>query len=358
MTTHETLQSILVTTPKSGTYDILVELALRKLQMKILVTGGAGYIGSHTLIELLEDGHHVVVLDNLINSNEESLQRVRKITGQEIDFYKVDLCDKSNVTKVFDEHHFDAVIHFAGLKAVGESVAKPLEYYRNNLDSTLTLCEVMRDYNVRKLIFSSSATVYGTPEELPLKETSRTGIGITNPYGQTKFMIEQILRDLATADPSWQITILRYFNPIGAHESGLIGEDPDGPPNNLLPFVSQVTVGKRDKVQVFGSDYDTPDGTGVRDYIHVVDLARGHVAALNHLREGISTYNLGTGKGVSVLDVIKAFENAAGTEIAYEIVERRPGDIASCYANAALAKKELGWSAKKTLDEACTDAWR
>jgi len=326
--------------------------------MNVLVIGGAGYIGSHTLIELLHDGHEVVVVDDLSNSSEESLRRVEKITGQTVPFHRQDVCDQAALGELFVKYQFDAVIHFAGLKAVGESVAKPLEYYRNNIDSTLALCAVMQAHGVKKLIFSSSATVYGTPEELPLKETSRVGVGITNPYGQTKFMIEQILRDLAVADPSWQITLLRYFNPIGAHESGLIGEDPNGLPNNLLPFVSQVAVGKLDHVNVFGDDYDTPDGTGVRDYIHVVDLARGHVAALDHLEDGVATYNLGTGQGVSVLEVIKAFEQAAGKTIPYEVVERRPGDIASCYADASLAGRELGWRTQKTLDDACADAWR
>lgn len=326
--------------------------------MHILVTGGAGYIASHTVIELLGEGHSVVVVDNLSNSSEESLRRVEKITDKSVPFIKLDVRNTSALDTVFVDNNFDAVIHFAGLKAVGESVTKPLEYYRNNLDSTLSLCEVMHSHDVRKLIFSSSATVYGTPEELPLKETSRTGVGITNPYGQTKFMVEQILRDLAVADPGWQITLLRYFNPIGAHESGLIGEDPNGLPNNLLPYVSQVAVGKLDKVRVFGNDYDTPDGTGVRDYIHVVDLARGHVAALDHLRRGANAYNLGTGSGVSVLEIIKAFESAAGKTIPYEVTGRRPGDVAACYAECSLANKELGWKAEKSLADACADSWR
>jgi len=324
----------------------------------ILVTGGAGYIGSHTTLELLEKGYHVTVVDNLSNSSQESLRRVEKITGKSVDFHQLDLCDKTSLEKIFAKQSFDAVIHFAGLKAVGESVAEPLKYYQNNLDSTLTLCEVMQAHNVKQLIFSSSATVYGTVETLPLQETSRVGVGITNPYGRTKFMIEEILRDLSTADPSWQITILRYFNPIGAHESGLIGEDPDGIPNNLLPYISQVAVGKLDKVRVFGNDYDTPDGTGIRDYIHVVDLAQGHVAALEHAKPGVATYNLGTGKGVSVFELLHAFERAANKTIPYEVVARRPGDIASCYADASLAKKELGWQAQKTLEQACEDAWR
>lgn len=324
----------------------------------ILVTGGAGYIGSHTTLELLEKGYQVTVVDNLSNSSQESLRRVEQITGKSVDFRQLDLCDKTSLEKIFAQQSFDAVIHFAGLKAVGESVAEPLKYYQNNLDSTLTLCEVMKAHSVKQLIFSSSATVYGTPEELPLQETSRVGVGITNPYGRTKFMIEEILRDVSAADPSWQITILRYFNPIGAHESGLIGEDPNGIPNNLLPYVSQVAVGKLDKVRVFGNDYGTPDGTGIRDYIHVVDLAQGHVAALEHAKSGVTTYNLGTGRGVSVFELLHAFERAANKTIPYEVVARRPGDIASCYADASLAKKELGWHAQKTLEQACEDAWR
>jgi len=326
--------------------------------MKILVTGGAGYIGSHTVVELLASGHDVVVVDNLSNSSAESLKRVEEISGRKVRFYEADCCDHAALEKVFATNKFDAVMHFAGLKAVGESVTKPLEYYRNNIDSTLTLCGLMQKHDVKKLIFSSSATVYGTPEELPLKETSRTGVGITNPYGQTKFMIEQILRDVATAESDWEISLLRYFNPIGAHESGRIGEDPSGLPNNLLPFVAQVAVGKLEKVRVFGDDWDTPDGTGVRDYIHVVDLARGHVAALDHLQTGVATYNLGTGQGVSVLEIIKAFGKAAGKDIPYEIVARRAGDIAACYADCSKANQELGWHTEKSLDQACADTWR
>lgn len=276
--------------------------------MNILVTGGAGYIGSHTVIELLAGGHTVVVVDNLCNSSREALKRVEKITDSKIPFYKVDVCDAVALSAVFEQHTFDAVIHFAGLKAVGESVSHPLEYYRNNLTSSIVLAEVMAQFGVIKLVFSSSATVYGTPSELPLKETSTTGVGITNPYGQTKYMIEQIYRDLAAANSDWQISLLRYFNPIGAHESGLIGEDPNGIPNNLLPYVSQVAVGKLDHVNVFGNNYETTDGTGVRDYIHVVDLARGHVAALEHMSAGATAYNLGTGSGVSVLELIGAFK--------------------------------------------------
>ena len=326
--------------------------------MKLLITGGAGYIGTHTIIELLQQGHDISVVDNLSNSSEESLKRVEKITGKKVALHIQDLCDKPTLDTLFSHNDFEAVIHFAGLKAVGESVSMPLAYYRNNLDSTLTLCEVMAKYDIKKLIFSSSATVYGMPEELPLRETSRVGAGITNPYGQTKFMIEQILRDLVTSDPMWQISLLRYFNPIGAHKSGLIGEDPNGKPNNLLPYVSQVAVGKLEKVYVFGDDYDTPDGTGVRDYIHVVDLACGHVAALNHLKAGVCVYNLGTGVGISVLEVISAFEKAADKKIPYEIVTRRDGDVASCYADATLAATELNWKTEKTLAEACSDSWR
>jgi UDP-glucose 4-epimerase len=328
--------------------------------MDVLVTGGAGYIGSHTVIELLDKGHDVMVVDNLSNSSEESLRRVGQIAGQEVPFVNLDLCDKPAVEALFDTHRFDAVIHFAGLKAVGESVSKPLWYYRNNIDSTLTLCESMQDHGVKKLIFSSSATVYGSPEELPLKESNRTGAGITNPYGQTKFMIEQILRDVAAADSEWQISLLRYFNPIGAHESGLIGEDPNGIPNNLLPYVSQVAVGKHEKIRVFGDDYDTPDGTGVRDYIHVVDLAKGHVAALEHLPAPgtVEDYNLGTGRGTSVLELIDAFRRASGKALQHEVVTRRLGDIASCYADVSKAAEHLLWRAEKTIDDACRDAWR
>lgn len=328
--------------------------------MKLLVAGGAGYIGTHTVVELLADGHEVVVVDNLSNSSAEVLRRVEQITGRRVPFYQIDLADKEALCNVFREHSFDAAIHFAGLKAVGESVEQPLRYYRNNLDSTLTLCEVMEEFGVKQLIFSSSATVYAEPEELPLKETNRAGVGITNPYGRTKWMVEEILRDLAVASPAWQITILRYFNPVGAHESGLIGEDPNGKPNNLLPFVSQVAVGKLDKVMVFGNDYDTPDGTGVRDYIHVVDLARGHVAALNHPPKPgeVALYNLGTGRGISVMEMIRAMEKASGKTIPYEVVARRPGDVAASYADQSKANRELNWRAEKTVEDACVDAWR
>lgn len=328
--------------------------------MKILVTGGAGYIGSHTVIELIKHKHNVVIVDNFSNSSPEAIKRLQEITGQKILFYEGDVRDKLFLQHMFDEHPIDAAIHFAGLKAVGESVEKPLAYYRNNIDSTLSLCEVMQEKSIKKLIFSSSATVYGKPEELPLRETSRTGQGITNPYGQTKYMIEQILRDVVIADPSWEITSLRYFNPIGAHESGKIGEDPSGIPNNLTPYISQVAVGRREKLRIFGDDYDTPDGTGVRDYIHVVDLAKGHVAALEHMRPSklLQTYNLGTGKGVSVLELLHTFEAASGRSIPYDVVERRPGDIAICYADVSKAEKELRWQATKTLAEACADSWK
>jgi UDP-glucose 4-epimerase len=326
--------------------------------MKILVTGGAGYIGSHTIVELVKDNHEVVIVDNLSNSSRVALDRLKTITGKEFPFYEIDCCDKAALGKVFDEHEIDAVIHFAGLKAVGESVAMPLEYYRNNLDSTLSLCEVMRERGIKKLVFSSSATVYGVPQELPLHEDSPKG-AVTNPYGQTKAMIEQILQDLAVSDDSWQITLLRYFNPIGAHESGLIGEDPNGLPNNLLPFITQVAVGKLETVRVFGDDYDTPDGTGVRDYIHVTDLARGHVAALDHIdqNKGIAIYNLGTGSGTSVLEMIHAVEEVSGKKIPYEVVERRPGDVGSCYADVSKANEELGWKAERSIVDGCRDSW-
>lgn len=328
--------------------------------MKILVTGGAGYIGSHTAIELISGGHEVVVVDNLVNSSKVSLERLEQITGRDIPFYEIDCADKQALARVFDEHAFDAVIHFAGLKAVGESVQQPLRYYRNNIDSTFSLCEIMQEKGIRKLIFSSSATVYGTPQELPLHEDSPAG-AITNPYGQTKAMIEQILRDLAIADASWDITLLRYFNPIGAHPSGLIGEDPNGTPNNLLPYIAMVAVGKLPNLKVFGNDYDTPDGTGVRDYIHVTDLAKGHVAALEHAphhEHKVNIYNLGTGHGTSVLELLHAFEQASGKKIAYEVIERRPGDVGSCYASAEKAGHELQWYAEKTIQDGCADSWR
>ncbi len=327
--------------------------------MAILVTGGAGYIGSHTCIELINAGYEVVVLDNLCNSSEKSLERVEQITGKKIPFYKVDILDKEGMDAVFEKESIDSVIHFAGLKAVGESVSKPLEYYHNNITGTLLLCDVMRKHNVKNIIFSSSATVYGDPAVIPITEDCPKG-KITNPYGQTKSMLEQILTDLHVADPEWNVVLLRYFNPIGAHESGLIGEDPKGIPNNLLPYIAQVAVGKLECLGVFGDDYDTVDGTGVRDYIHVVDLARGHVKALKKLedRSGVNVYNLGTGKGYSVLQVVKAFEKACGRPIPYVIKPRRPGDIAACYADASKAKAELGWEAEYDIERMCADAWR
>lgn len=327
--------------------------------MRILVTGGAGYIGSHTCVELLNLGHEVVVVDNLSNSSEESLNRVEQITGKKPIFYQVDLLDQAGLEGVFEKERVDAVIHFAGLKAVGESVAKPLEYYHNNITGTLILCDVMRNHGVKKIIFSSSATVYGDPAFIPITEECPKG-KITNPYGQTKSMLEQILTDLHTADPEWSVILLRYFNPGGAHKSGLIGEDPAGIPNNLTPYITQVAVGKLKEVSVFGGDYDTLDGTGVRDYIHVVDLALGHVKALEKLQEDsqVRTYNLGTGHGYSVLQMIHAFEKACGKPIPYSIKARRAGDIASCYADPALAKAELGWEAERGLEEMCEDGWR
>lgn len=328
--------------------------------MKILVTGGAGYIGSHTCVELLEAGYDVVVVDNLYNASEKSLERVKGITGKEVTFYQADIRDKEALDQIFDkETDVEAVIHFAGLKAVGESVAKPVEYYENNIAGTLNLCDVMRNHGVKNIIFSSSATVYGDPAFVPITEECPKGI-CTNPYGWTKWMLEQILMDIQKADPEWNVILLRYFNPIGAHKSGKIGEDPKGIPNNLLPYVAQVAIGKLECLGVFGNDYDTPDGTGVRDYIHVVDLAVGHVKAVKKLadKEGVSIYNLGTGHGYSVLEVVKAFEKACGHSINYEIKPRRPGDIASCYCDPAKAKAELGWEAAYGIEEMCEDSWR
>ena len=326
--------------------------------MKILVTGGAGYIGSHTCVELLEAGYDVVVVDNLYNASEKSIERVKEITGKDLTFYQADILDEEALDKIFDKEKVDGVIHFAGLKAVGESVAKPLEYYKNNITGTLILCEVMRKHNVKNIIFSSSATVYGDPAFIPITEECPKGTP-TNPYGWTKSMIEQILTDFHTADKDWNVILLRYFNPIGAHKSGKIGEDPKGIPNNLLPYVAQVAIGKLERLGVFGDDYETPDGTGVRDYIHVVDLARGHVKAIDKIKEnpGVKIYNLGTGKGYSVLDIVKAFGKACGHEIPYVIKERRPGDIATCYSDASLAKKELGWEAEYGIEEMCADSW-
>ena len=328
--------------------------------MAILVTGGTGYIGSHTCVELLNAGYDVVVIDNLCNSCKESLNRVQEITGKTLKFYEVDILDREGLVRVFESESIDSVIHFAGLKAVGESVAKPLEYYHNNITGTLVLCDVMRQFNVKKIVFSSSATIYGTPAFVPITEECPKGI-CTNPYGWTKSMLEQILTDLHTADSEWKVILLRYFNPIGAHESGRIGEDPKGIPNNLMPYITQVAVGKRESLGVFGNDYDTHDGTGVRDYIHVVDLADGHVKAIQKMEkdfEGVRVYNLGTGIGYSVLDVVNAFGKAFGRPIPYEIKERRPGDIATCYADSSLAEKELGWKALRDLDKMCEDSWR
>ena len=327
--------------------------------MSILVAGGAGYIGSHTCVELLEAGYEVVVVDNLYNSSPESLKRVEKITGKNVTFYEADILDKEALNKIFDAHEIEAVIHFAGYKAVGESVQKPIEYYHNNMTGTLVLCDVMRAHGVKNIVFSSSATVYGDPAQIPITENCPKGQP-TNPYGWTKSMLEQVLTDIHTSDPEWNVILLRYFNPIGAHKSGMIGEDPKGIPNNLLPYVAQVAVGKRECLGVFGNDYDTPDGTGVRDYIHVVDLAAGHVKAIDKLREkpGVEVYNLGTGNGYSVLQVVAAFEKACGHKIPYEIKPRREGDIATCYCDPKKAKAELGWEAKYGIDEMCEDSWR
>lgn len=326
--------------------------------MHILLTGGAGYIGSHTIIELDKAGHSVVVVDNLVNSNPESLRRVAKIIGKEIPFYKVDVRDKEALSKVFDENKFDAVIHFSGLKAVGESVSKPLEYYHNNMTGTFILLDVMRQHQCKNIIFSSSATVYGDPAIIPITEECPKG-HCTNPYGQTKSMLEEVLMDVQKADPEWNVVLLRYFNPIGAHQSGMIGENPNGIPNNLMPYITQTAVGIRKELGIFGNDYDTPDGTGVRDYIHVCDLASGHVAALKAIEKnsGLAIYNLGTGHGYSVLDVVKAFEKVNGVKVPYSIKPRRPGDIATCYCNPAKAEAELGWKAQYGIEEMCRDSW-
>lgn len=326
--------------------------------MAILVTGGAGYIGSHTCVELLNAGYEVVVLDNLYNSCEEALERVEQITGKKVKFYEADLLDQVAVQEVFDNEKIESVIHFAGLKAVGESVHKPLEYYHNNITGTLILCDEMRKHNVKNIVFSSSATVYGDPAFIPITEECPKG-DITNPYGRTKGMLEQILTDLHTADPEWNVMLLRYFNPIGAHESGKIGEDPKGIPNNLVPYIAQVAVGKLECLGVFGDDYDTPDGTGVRDYIHVTDLISGHIAALKKLetKPGCIIHNLGTGNGTSVLEMVHRFEAVNGVSVPYRIVARRPGDVASCYADPSKAFEELGWKAVKTLDDMVRDSW-
>ena len=326
--------------------------------MNVLVTGGAGYIGSHTCVELLNEGYGVVVVDNLCNSNAESLNRVEELTGKTVKFYEGDVRDEALLKKIFAENELGCVIHFAGLKAVGESVAKPWEYYDNNLNSTLVLTKVMKEAGMKNIIFSSSATVYTADNEMPLKETSRTG-HCTNPYGWTKYMTEQILSGMANADKEWGIVLLRYFNPIGAHESGRIGEDPRGIPNNLMPYITQVAVGRREKLSVFGNDYDTPDGTGVRDYIHVVDLAKGHVAAVKYVQEnkGCEVFNLGTGIGYSVLDMVHTFEEANGVKVPYQITDRRPGDLATCYADPAKSAEVLGWTATKNLTDMCRDSW-
>ncbi|MBR2916511.1 MAG: UDP-glucose 4-epimerase GalE [Clostridia bacterium] len=326
--------------------------------MKILVTGGAGYIGSHTCVELIKSGYDLAVVDNLSNSCEESLKRVEQITGKAVKLYKEDLCDLEAVEKIFEDDKFDAVIHFAGLKAVGESVEIPIRYYENNIGSTLNLCKVMAKHSCKKLVFSSSATVYGNPHTVPITEDFP--LHCTNPYGRTKLMIEEILRDLYVSDNEWDIALLRYFNPVGAHESGLIGEDPKGIPNNLMPYIAQVAVGKREYLNEFGDDYDTPDGTGVRDYIHVVDLAIGHIKAVEKIsnKVGVVTYNLGTGTGYSVLDMVKAFSKACGHDVAYKIAPRRAGDIAQCYADPKKAREELGFVATKNLEDMCNDAWR
>ena len=326
--------------------------------MNVLVTGGAGYIGSHTCVELIEAGHQPIAVDNLVNASAESLRRVAQITGKEVPFINGDVCDEALMEKVFSENEIDCVIHFAGLKAVGESVEKPLAYYSNNLTSTMNLCKVMGRHGVKKIIFSSSATVYDRDNTMPLREDSKIG-NCTNPYGWTKFMCEEILRDVAKADKEWSVVLLRYFNPIGAHPSGLIGEHPNGIPNNLMPFISQTAIGKREKLSVFGNDYPTPDGTGVRDYIHVVDLAKGHVAAMDYLcsHTGEAVFNLGTGNSYSVLDMVKAFEKANGVKVPYVIAPRRSGDVAVCYADPAKSAEVLGWHAQYNLEDMCRDTW-
>ena len=326
--------------------------------MKILVSGGTGYIGSHTCVELIQAGHEVVIFDNLYNSKIEALDKIQAITGVRPKFYKADMRNKEELRPIFEENKFDSMIHFAGLKAVGESVAKPLEYYENNLGGTFNLIDLMKEYGCKSIIFSSSATVYGVPETVPITEDFP--LSATNPYGRTKLMLEEILTDLTVSDPEWSVVLLRYFNPIGAHESGLIGESPNGIPNNLMPYIMQVAVGKLPELGVFGNDYDTPDGTGVRDYIHVSDLAKGHVAALGKATEekGVNIYNLGTGNGYSVLDIVKAFEAANGVKVPYSIKPRRPGDVAQCYADPKKAKEELGWVAEYDLERMCKDSWR
>lgn len=326
--------------------------------MRILLTGGAGYIGSHVAVELDAAGHEIVIADNLSNSKTTPIKAIEKIIGKKIEFHKIDIRDEEKLSEIFKKNKIDAVIHLAGLKAVGESVAKPLMYYENNLNSTMVLLKVMEKFSCWNLIFSSSATVYGEPDKLPLDEKSRVGLGITNPYGWTKYMIEQILKDMATADERWNTTLLRYFNPVGAHESGLIGEDPNGTPNNLMPYVAKVATGELEKVGVFGDDYDTKDGTGVRDYIHVVDLAKGHAAALKNTKAGVKIYNLSTGNGTSVLELIEKYKEASGVEIRYEIAERRAGDVAAMFADASKALDELGWKAEKNILDASRDDWK
>ena len=325
--------------------------------MAILVTGGAGFIGSHTCVELLENNYEIVVMDNFINSKPEALNRIKKITGKDFKFYEADLLDKAAIETIFEENNIDAVIHFAGLKAVGESVAQPIRYYHNNITGTLLLCQVMQEHNVKKIVFSSSATVYGNPKAVPIREDFE--LHTTNPYGSTKLMIEDMMRDIFVSDNEWSIALLRYFNPIGAHKSGLIGEDPNGIPNNLMPYIAQVAAGKLECLSVFGNDYNTPDGTGVRDYIHVVDLAQGHIKAVEKVLSstGVDAYNLGTGTGYSVLDMVDAFEKVNDVKVNHKIVARRPGDIAECYADPAKAKEILGWEAKYGIEEMCRDSW-
>ena len=325
--------------------------------MAILVTGGAGFIGSHTCVELLENNYEIVVMDNFVNSKPESLNRIKKITGKDFKFYEADLLDKAAIETIFEENDIDAVIHFAGLKAVGESVAQPIRYYHNNITGTLLLCQVMQEHNVKKIVFSSSATVYGSPKSVPIREDFE--LHTTNPYGSTKLMIEDMMRDIFVSDNEWSIALLRYFNPIGAHKSGLIGEDPNGIPNNLMPYIAQFSAGKLECLSVFGNDYNTPDGTGVRDYIHVVDLAQGHIKAVEKVLSstGVDAYNLGTGTGYSVLDMVDAFQRVNNVKVNHKIVARRPGDIAECYADPAKAKEILGWEAKFGIDEMCRDSW-
>ena len=328
--------------------------------MAILITGGAGYIGSHTAIELLNNNREIIIVDNFSNSKKDVLDKIKQITNKDFKFYEIDYKDEKKLDEIFNENEIEAVMNFAGFKAVGESVQKPLEYYENNLSGAITLLKVMNKHNVKKFIFSSSATVYGNPEKVPITEESKTG-GTTNPYGTTKLFIEQILKDLYNSDNAWDIAILRYFNPVGSHESGLIGEEPNGIPNNLMPYIVRVAKGELEELSIFGNDYDTKDGTGIRDYIHVVDLAKGHIKALEKLEkenQGLYIYNLGTGKGYSVLDIVKAFEKATGQKVKYKIADRRPGDIAECYSDPSKAKKELNWEATKTLEDMCRDSWK